>query len=101
MLPQSTTNSLLCEELPSEEKLLAQGKSVLETTVNWEQGKTYHKAVKTSSRSKFKGESANWHCRVSEHGPEDATFDEFWAKLGVNKGQNEIKYVVVRAHCMA
>lgn len=49
--------------------------------------------MKTYSRQKFRGEIANWHCRVSEHGPEDATFDEFWEKLGVNKGENETQYV--------
>ena len=80
-------------ELPAEEKLIAQGHSVLETTVNWKQGKTFYKVVKTYSRSKFRGEVANWHCRVSEHGPEEATFDEFWEKLGVNKGENEVKCV--------
>jgi hypothetical protein len=73
--------------------LIAQGKSVLETTAGWNQGKTYHKVVKTYSRPKFRGETANWHCRVSEHGPEEATFDEFWSRLGVNKGKNEVQYV--------
>ena len=80
-----------CTELPPEDKLIAQGHAILETTEKWKQGKTYYKSVATYSREKFKGESANWHCRVSEHGPEDATFDEFWSRLAVNKGENEVK----------
>lgn len=91
----STTITLISAELPLEEKLIAQGHSVLETTDSWKQGKIHHKVVKTLSRPKFKGEIADWHCRVSEHGSEDATFDEFWSKLAENKGQNEVKYVAL------
>ncbi|KIP12281.1 hypothetical protein PHLGIDRAFT_98205 [Phlebiopsis gigantea 11061_1 CR5-6] len=80
-------------ELPPEDKLIAQAHSVLDTTDSWNQGKTYHNIVKTSSRAKFSGETANWHCRVSEHSPDEATFDDFWSRLAVNKGQNEMKYV--------
>lgn len=82
------------KELPPEDKLIAQAHAILETTDKWKQGKTFHKVVKTYSRPKFKGEIANWYCRVSEHGPEDATFDEFWSKLGVDKGTNEVKSVM-------
>ncbi|GJE90750.1 DUF3074 domain-containing protein [Phanerochaete sordida] len=80
-------------ELPPADKLIAQGNSVLETTNNWKPGKTYHNSVRTFSRVKFRGEIANWHCRLSEHGPEDGTFDEFWERLAGDKNENEANYV--------
>lgn len=70
--------------------MLAQGRALLESTHSWKQGKTFHKDVKTYSRPKASGEPAAWHCRVSEHAPEQATFDELWEKLGSNKGENEV-----------
>jgi len=80
-------------ELPSEETLLAQGRALLDGTSSWKKGKAFHKVVQTYTRPKFKGEPANWYCRVSEHPSEEASFDELWGKLGVNKGENEINYV--------
>ncbi|KAI0345341.1 hypothetical protein BDW22DRAFT_1406051 [Trametopsis cervina] len=80
-------------ELPPEEVLISQGRALIDGSASWHKGKTFYKTVQTSSRSKFKGEPANWHARVSEHGPEEATFDELWNKLGVNKGENEVNYV--------
>ncbi|EKM55162.1 uncharacterized protein PHACADRAFT_255589 [Phanerochaete carnosa HHB-10118-sp] len=82
-------------ELPPEDKLIAQGHAIMDTTDKWKQGKTYHETVRTYSRNKFKGETANWHCRVSEHGSEDGTFEEFWNLLAGNKGENEVNYVEV------
>lgn len=56
----------------------------------WKKGKTFAKGkVLTLSRPKGPADGAPWHCRVSEHTEEDATFDEFWGKLGVNKAVNE------------
>ncbi|THG98688.1 hypothetical protein EW026_g3539 [Hermanssonia centrifuga] len=82
-------------ELPTAETLLVQGRTIIESTNDWKQGKTFYKVVKTYSAPKAPGEPAGWYCRVSEHTPEDATFDEFWEKLGVNKGENEVHYVDV------
>ena len=60
--------------------------------MSWKQGKTYqHNKVKTFSRSKGPKDGAGWYCRVSEHTKEDATFDEFWSKLGENKAENEMQ----------
>ena len=66
---------------------------MLESTKSWKQGKTFNKVVKTSSRPKGPQDGAPWHCRVSEHPPEDATFDEFWSKLGEDKANNEMQCV--------
>ncbi len=65
--------------------------------------------MKTFSRPKGSKDGAGWHLRVSEHTKEDATFDEFWSKLGLNKAENEMQYVVnsglihdpYRCHIMA
>ncbi len=70
--------------------MLAAARDLIETTTSWKEGKSYSKhTVRTFSRPKLQGDGAAWHCRVSEHGSEDATFDEFWSKLGVNKAENE------------
>ena len=83
----------IAPELPSEETILALGEALLESTKSWKQGKTFNKVVKTSSRPKGPQDGAPWHCRVSEHAPEDATFDEFWSKLGEDKANNEMQCV--------
>ncbi|KAH9930738.1 uncharacterized protein B0H18DRAFT_1145168 [Fomitopsis serialis] len=81
-------------QLPSEETIAALGEALLDSTKSWKQGKTFQKGtVKTSSRPKGPQDGAPWHCRVSEHAPEDATFDEFWSKLGEDKANNEMQYV--------
>ncbi|EPS93319.1 hypothetical protein FOMPIDRAFT_1136399 [Fomitopsis schrenkii] len=80
-------------QLPSEETILALSEALLESTKSWKQGKTFNKVVKTSSRPKGPQDGAPWHSRVSEHAPEDATFDEFWSKLGEDKANNEMQYV--------
>ncbi|KAF7985127.1 hypothetical protein HWV62_9047 [Athelia sp. TMB] len=83
-------------EIPSEESILAAGRSILDSIPTWKRGKTFHKnSVQTFSRSKATGDGANWHVRVSEHGPEDATFDEFWSKLGNDKAINEKECVIL------
>lgn len=77
-------------EIPSEDTIIALGKELLDSTVTWKKGKTLAKGkVLTLSRQKEPADGAPWHCRVSEHTKEDATFDEFWGKLGVNKAENE------------
>ncbi|KAF7974807.1 hypothetical protein HWV62_11147 [Athelia sp. TMB] len=82
-------------EIPSEESILAAGRSILDSIPTWKRGKTFHKnSVQTFSRSKAAGDGANWHVRVSEHGSEDATFDEFWSKLGNDKAINEKECVI-------
>ncbi|KAH9843203.1 uncharacterized protein C8Q71DRAFT_698534 [Rhodofomes roseus] len=81
-------------QLPSEETIVSLGESLLESTKSWKHGKAFHKGlVKTCSRPKGPRDGAPWHCRISEHAPEDATFDEFWSKLGEDKANNEMQYV--------
>ena len=75
--------------------MLEEGRALIESTQNWRVGKVFHKIVKTSARPKAPGEPAGWYCRVSEHGPEDATFDELWEKIGIDKANNEIQCVVL------
>uniref|UniRef100_A0A0W0FLB0 DUF3074 domain-containing protein n=1 Tax=Moniliophthora roreri TaxID=221103 RepID=A0A0W0FLB0_MONRR len=88
-----TITPLKPSDIPSEEVIFAAADELIETTTSWKAGKTYHKVVKTSSRPKQAGDGAPWHCRVSEHGPKDGTFDQFWDKLGRNKAENEQQYI--------
>lgn len=80
-------------EIPSEEALVQAAFDVLNSSSSWKAGKTFHKVVRTYSKSKGPGDGAPWHARVSEHTAEDATFDEFWSKLGEDHAQNEKEYV--------
>lgn len=80
-------------DIPSEEAILVAARELLDSTNTWKQGKSYHKnTVKTYSRPKGPGDGAAWCCRVSEHTSADATFDEFWSKLGNDKAMNEKEY---------
>lgn len=82
--------------LPSEETIISLGQALLDSTTSWKPAKIFQKGtVKTYSRHKGSQDGAPWHCRFSEHTPEDATFDEFWSKLGENKANNEMKCVSV------
>src|SRR6266404_7590208 len=81
-------------ELPSDEQIIAAGREILEASKDWKKGKAYQKnTVQTYSRSKDPGDSASWYCRVSEHDASEATFDEFWGKIGINHSENEKEYV--------
>ena len=77
-------------ELPSEEQVIAAAREVLEASKGWKKGKKYQKnTVQTYSKSKGPGDGAPWYCRVSEHTAAEATFDEFWSKIGLNHAENE------------
>ncbi|TFK55064.1 hypothetical protein OE88DRAFT_1732340 [Heliocybe sulcata] len=81
-------------EVPPEDAILAAANEVLESTKSWKQGKSYfNNTVKTFSRPKGPHDGAGWYCRVSEHTADDATFDEFWSKLGNDKPENEMKFI--------
>ncbi|KAH9857137.1 hypothetical protein C2E23DRAFT_865738 [Lenzites betulinus] len=81
-------------EIPSEEEIIKAGKELLESTSSWKQGKVYqHNTVKTFSRSKGPKDGAAWFGRLSEHTSEEATFEEFWSKLGEDKAENEMQYI--------
>ncbi|OJA11219.1 hypothetical protein AZE42_12998 [Rhizopogon vesiculosus] len=81
-------------DIPPEGTILALGREVLESTKSWKAGKTYAKGtVQTLSRAKRSGDGAAWHSRLSKHTKEDATFDEFWSKLGINKAENEKEFI--------
>ncbi|KAG7447996.1 uncharacterized protein BT62DRAFT_891131 [Guyanagaster necrorhizus] len=80
-------------DIPAQPVILSAGESLLKSTSSWKPGKTYHKTVKTYSRGKETGDGAPWHCRVSEHPPAEATFDQMWSKLGTDKAVNEKEYV--------
>ncbi|KAI9571488.1 hypothetical protein HD554DRAFT_196499 [Boletus coccyginus] len=91
---QLSIAALKPQEIPSEDTIIALGKALLDSTAAWKKGKTFAKGkVLTLSRPKGPGDGAPWHCRVSEHTKEDATFDEFWGKLGMNKAVNEKEFI--------
>jgi hypothetical protein len=76
--------------LPSEEQVIAAAREVLEASKGWKKGKAYQKnTVQTYSRPKGPGDGAPWYCRVSEHTTAEATFDEFWSKIGSDHSENE------------
>jgi hypothetical protein len=81
-------------DIPSEESILAAAYAVLDSTSLWKQGKTFCKdTVKTFSSPKGSQDGAPWHCRVSKHNPEEATFDVMWSKLGKDKAINEKEFI--------
>ncbi|KAI0647321.1 hypothetical protein C8Q79DRAFT_620280 [Trametes meyenii] len=85
---------LKLSEIPPEDEIIKAGKQLLETTPSWKQGKAYqHNTVKTFHRAKGPKDGTAWFGRVSEHTKEDATFDEFWSRLGENKAENEKEYI--------
>jgi len=90
---QLTITPVKASEFPSDETLLALADELLQTTDSWKKGKLYHKTVQTYSRAKGPNDGAPWHARVSVHAKEDATFDEFWSKLGQNKAENEKEFI--------
>lgn len=83
-------------EVPSEEVIFAASETLIEGTPSWKAGKTYQKVVKTYSKAKATGDGAPWHCRISVHKPDEATFDQMWAKLGKDKAKNEMEWVLFR-----
>ncbi|KAF8236250.1 hypothetical protein L208DRAFT_1252630 [Tricholoma matsutake] len=79
--------------LPSEEAIIAAGQHIIQTTSSWKPGKTYHHKVKTFRRGKLPEDGAPWHCRVSEHTAQDASFDQLWEKLGTVKEAHEKEFI--------
>ncbi|KAH8106798.1 hypothetical protein BXZ70DRAFT_1003701 [Cristinia sonorae] len=91
---QLSITPLKLSQIPSEETIVQVGRELIESTNSWKQGKTFvHGSVHTLYQPKGTFEPAGWHCRLSEHTPEEATFDDFWTKLGENKAENEKNYV--------
>jgi len=78
-------------DFPSEDVIIAAGKRILDSTKSWKQGKTYHGVVKTFSHPKGPGDGGGWHCRLSEHEPEQVSFDQMWEKLGENNAMSELE----------
>jgi hypothetical protein len=77
-------------ELPSDEQVITAARDLLEATKGWKKGKAYEKkTVQTYSQQKGPDDGAPWHCRVSEHTPAEATFDEFRSKLGNLENEKE------------
>ncbi|CAK5264665.1 unnamed protein product [Mycena citricolor] len=90
---QLTITPLKSAAIPSDDEIIAAGEALLASTTSWKEGKTYHKQVKTVSRGKEPGDGAPWHCRISVHKPEEATFEQMWAKLGEDKAINEKEFI--------
>ena len=77
-------------EIPSEDDIIETAKAIIKSSETWHQGKSYYKKLVTTYRQpRGPGDGADWHCRYSVHGPEDATFDEMWNGLGVDKATKE------------
>lgn len=91
---QLTNNAVKLGDIPPESTIISLGNELLAATDSWRKGKTFAKGkVLTLHRPPGYGDESSWYCRVSRHDKEDATFDEFWSKLGVNKAENEKQFV--------
>ncbi|KIK31149.1 hypothetical protein PISMIDRAFT_670132 [Pisolithus microcarpus 441] len=91
---QLTNSAVKLGDIPPESAIIALGNELLVATESWKKGKTFAKGkVLTLHRPPGNGNESSWYCRVSQHDKEDATFDEFWSKLGVNKAENEKQFV--------
>jgi hypothetical protein len=91
--PLLTITPLKPSAIPPEEEIIAQGRTLIESTESWKAGKTFFDVVKTSYRPKLQGDGAPWHCRTSVHKPEEITFDQLWEKLSNNKAENELQFI--------
>jgi len=84
-------------DIPPEEDILNAAIAILESTSSWKEGKSFNKkTTRTFSRPRSEDKEhreAGWYCRVSQHTSDDATFDQFWSKLGENKAVNEMQFV--------
>ncbi|KAF9500506.1 hypothetical protein BDN71DRAFT_1480167 [Pleurotus eryngii] len=87
-----TITPLNLGSIPPEDEILQAAQKILDSVQSWHVGKTI-RGVKTFSRPKQAGDSASWHARRSEHTAEEATFDDLWSKLAVNKAENEKEYI--------
>ncbi|KAJ7219433.1 hypothetical protein GGX14DRAFT_436180 [Mycena pura] len=90
---QLTITPLQASAIPSDEEIMTAADALLESTSSWKQGKTYHKVVHTCSRPKAAEDGAAWHCRISVHKPDEATFMQMWDKLGKDKAVNEKEFI--------
>lgn len=80
-------------EIPPEESIIAAGRELIESTDSWKAGKTYFTKVKTLHSSAGPSLVGAWHCRLSEHPPNEVTFEQLWDKMANNKAVNEREYV--------
>lgn len=78
-------------DIPSEESIIAAGRELIESTDSWQLKKTINnvKVVHKPATST----DGSWFCRISEHSPEEVTYDQLWDKMARNKAQNEKEYV--------
>ncbi|KAF4614652.1 hypothetical protein D9613_002623 [Agrocybe pediades] len=91
--PHLTITPFKISDLPPEEQIIAEGKALIESSTSWKAGKTFFDTVHTSYRGKLPGDGAPWYCRISEHKPEEITFDQLWEKLSKNKAENELQFI--------
>ncbi|KAF9448018.1 hypothetical protein P691DRAFT_792951 [Macrolepiota fuliginosa MF-IS2] len=91
--PLLTISPRKLSDIPSEESIIAAGRELIESTESWKEGKTHFTKVKTLSRPGGPPDNDNWHCRVSEHTPEEVTFDVLWDKMAKDKALNEKEFI--------
>lgn len=91
--PLLTITPLKYPDIPLEESIISEGRKLIDSMSSWNPGKTYHKKVRVYHKPKHPGDVAPWCGRISEHTSNEATFDQFWDKLGQNKPINEQQYI--------
>ncbi|KAF8163618.1 hypothetical protein B0H34DRAFT_745641 [Crassisporium funariophilum] len=92
--PLLTITPLKPSEIPPEETIIAEATKLVEDSLTWKSGKSFfNNSVKTIYRPKGPGDGAPWYARISEHTPQEATFDQFWDKLAHDKPINEKQFI--------
>lgn len=91
--PLLTITPLTPSEIPSEETIITEGITLIESTSSWPEGKTFFNNIKTLYHAKRLGDGAPWHVRLSEHAPEELTFDQLWENLAIDKPVKEKEFI--------
>ncbi|KAG8959202.1 hypothetical protein FRC03_008288 [Tulasnella sp. 419] len=87
-------NKVSPDKPPSFEAQLAAGREIMGSDLSsWIEGKTFHDGKIRTFFKKATSGGHGWHMRVSQHGPDDGTFTEFWNVLGINHAENEQQYM--------
>lgn len=83
-------------EIPPEEQLYVAAEKIIQDMKTWKKGKTYNRhntVVHTMSRPKGPKDDAPWFGRHSVHPASQATFDQLWEGLGVDKAVKEAEFI--------
>ncbi|KZV84243.1 hypothetical protein EXIGLDRAFT_727455 [Exidia glandulosa HHB12029] len=97
MAAKLSITPLTPDSIPSRDALLAAAHALFPgtgTPEGWKKGKIFNHSVQSLYRKATDSSTgANWHGRISVHGPDECTFEQFWDGLGRDKASNEAEYM--------